>query len=190
MRTTGARRRLAPSHPDIVRSVGNRSVSDRLIRLVKQARLEEVSVTFGAAGRSPVCAIRRRGGAARIARVKGWRVMAHLVRGLSVVALIVSSIWAQQALAADSLATINAPADGANLAPGQASKVEYEVKQGTKAHHVHLFVDGAEVATGHKLKGSFELAPLKAGEHKLCVAPVNHNHTPIGEKACIGVTAQ
>jgi hypothetical protein len=116
--------------------------------------------------------------------------MAQGFRGLSRVALIFSSLAAPQALAADSLATIGAPADGAKLAAGQASKVEFEVKQGTQAHHVHLFVDGAEVATAHKLKGSFELPALKAGEHKICVAPVNHNHTPIGDKTCVSVTAQ
>jgi hypothetical protein len=115
--------------------------------------------------------------------------MAH-IRGLSFVALIAASLWAPQALAADSLVTITAPADGAKLAAGHASKVEYEVKAGSNAHHVHLFVDGAEAATGHKLKGSFDLAPLKAGDHKVCVAPVNKNHTPVGEKVCIGVTAE
>ena len=116
--------------------------------------------------------------------------MANLVRVLSLLALIASGLWVQRALAADALATITAPADSAKLAAGKASKVEYEVKQGSQAHHVHLFVDGAEAATGHKLKGSFDLAPLKAGEHKICVAPVNKNHTPIGEKICISVTAE
>ena len=116
--------------------------------------------------------------------------MANLVRVLFLLALVASGLWVPRALAADTLATINAPAEGARLAAGKASKVEYEVKQGSQAHHVHLFVDGAEAATGHKLKGSFDLAPLKAGEHKVCVAPVNKNHTPIGEKACISVTVE
>ena len=116
--------------------------------------------------------------------------MANLVRVLSLLALIASGLWVQRVLAADALATINAPTDGAKLAAGKASKVEYEVKQGSQAHHVHLFVDGAEAATGHKLKGSFDLAPLKAGEHKICVAPVNKNHTPIGTQVCVTVTVQ
>ena len=116
--------------------------------------------------------------------------MANLVRVLLLPALIASGLWAQRAVAADSLATIIAPADGAKLAAGKASKVEYEVKPGTPVHHVHLFLDGGEAGTGHKLKGSFDLAPLKAGEHKVCVAPVNKNHTPIGEKTCISVTAE
>jgi hypothetical protein len=116
--------------------------------------------------------------------------MAPMLRSLLLAAVAASSLAAGQALAADRLVTIGAPADGAKLAAGKASKVDYEVQAGTKAHHVHLFVDGGEVGTAHKLKGSFELPALKAGEHKICVAPVNTNHTPIGEKACITITAE
>ncbi|MFY9655444.1 MAG: hypothetical protein WAK01_02495 [Methylocystis sp.] len=116
--------------------------------------------------------------------------MAQRVRHLFFAALAVSSLAGEAALAADTLVTIGAPAEGAKLAAGKPSKVEYEVQAGTKAHHVHLFVDGGEVGTAHKLKGSFELPALKAGGHKICVAPVNTNHTPIGEKACISVTAE
>ena len=69
-------------------------------------------------------------------------------------------------------------------------KLEYEVQASAKVEHVHLFVDGDEVGMVHKLKGSFELGPLKAGERKVCVSPVNKNHTPIGAQACITVTVQ
>jgi len=55
---------------------------------------------------------------------------------------------------------------------------------------VHLFVDGDEAAMAHKLKGSFKLGPLKEGNRKVCVSPVNKNHTPIGAQACINVTVQ
>jgi hypothetical protein len=37
---------------------------------------------------------------------------------------------------------------------------------------------------------SFKLGPLKAGGRKICVSPVNKNHTPIGAQACITVTVQ
>ena len=116
--------------------------------------------------------------------------MAHLIHDRALIALFSLGLWVPQAAAEDSLATIAAPADGEKLNAGQASKVEYEVKEGSKAHHVHFFVDGAEVATGHKLKGSFPLGPLKAGDHKVCVAPVNKNHTPIGAMTCITLIAQ
>jgi len=37
---------------------------------------------------------------------------------------------------------------------------------------------------------SFKLGPLKAGGRKICVSPVNKNHTPIGAQTCITVTVQ
>jgi hypothetical protein len=68
-------------------------------------------------------------------------------------------------------------------------KLDYEVK-GEKVDHVHLFVDGDEVGMAHKLKGSFKLGPLKPGDRKVCVSPVNKAHIPIGAQACITVTVQ
>jgi hypothetical protein len=107
-----------------------------------------------------------------------------------IVFLFGSALWASSALAEESLVTLKSPAEGDALTAAKTYKVEYEVKAGTKAHHVHLFVDGEEVATGHKLVGSFPLGPLKPGERKICVAPVNKNHTPIGAKSCVTVTVQ
>ena len=94
------------------------------------------------------------------------------------------------AVAEDSLATILSPEDGAKLEPKHTYKLEYEVQPSAKVDHVHLFVDGDEVGMVHKLKGSFKLGPLKAGDRKVCVSPVNKNHTPIGAQACITVTVQ
>ena len=115
--------------------------------------------------------------------------MAHGTKRF-VLALVVGQLLAVAAMAEDNLVTILSPADGDKIAPGQPLKLDYEVKSGTAAHHVHLYVDDKEAATGHKLKGSFTLEPLKSGTHKLCVAPVNKNHTPIASQACITVTAQ
>ena len=115
--------------------------------------------------------------------------MTRLAR-IVLTALFVSNLWVIQAEAEENLITISSPADGEKLTVGQTYKVDYEVKEATKAHHVHLFVDGAEVATGHKLKGSFPLGPLKAGARKVCVSPVNKNHTPVGAQACVTVTVQ
>ena len=93
-------------------------------------------------------------------------------------------------MAEDTLATILSPADGPKLEAKHTYKLDYEVQASAKVEHVHLFVDGDEVGMVHKLKGSFELGPLKAGERKVCVSPVNKNHTPIGAQACITVTVQ
>jgi len=113
--------------------------------------------------------------------------MAPLLRITIFITLCVSSLWISGASSEEGLVTISAPSDGEKLTAGKTYKVDYEVKDGLKAHHVHLFVDGKEAATGHKLKGSFPLGPLTSGERKVCVVPVNKNHTPIGAQSCISV---
>jgi hypothetical protein len=110
--------------------------------------------------------------------------------GAAILASIGPTHFVLPAAAEDSLATILAPADGAKLEAKHTYKLEYEVTSSAKVDHVHLFVDGDEVAMAHKLKGSFKLGPLKAGDRKVCVSPVNKNHTPIGTQACINVTVQ
>jgi hypothetical protein len=105
-------------------------------------------------------------------------------------ALAVASLWSRPVLAEEALVTLKSPVDGEKLAVGKTYKAEYKVREGAKAHHVHLFVDGAEVGTAHKHEGSFSLGPLKAGERKICVAPVNKGHAPIGEQSCVTVIVQ
>ena len=97
------------------------------------------------------------------------------------IAFILTFLCVLPSSAEDSFATILAPVDGAKLGAKQSSKVEYEVKPVAKVDHVHLFVDGDEAAMAHKLKGSFKFGPLKLGDHKVCVSPVNKNHTPDGK---------
>jgi hypothetical protein len=116
--------------------------------------------------------------------------MRHIRPTLCIALLCAAGLTIGPAAAEDSLATILAPADGATLEAKRASKLDYEVNPTAKTDHVHLFVDGNEAAMGHKLKGSFKLGPLKPGDHKVCVAPVNKMHTPIGAQACISVTVQ
>jgi hypothetical protein len=105
-------------------------------------------------------------------------------------AYIAASSYIRPAAAEESFATILSPADGAQLNANQTYKLEYEVKEVPKVQHVHLFVDGDEVGMAHKLTGSFKLGPLKPGNRKVCVSPVNKAHTPIGAQACINVTVQ
>jgi hypothetical protein len=100
------------------------------------------------------------------------------------------ALYVLPAAAEDSFATILSPADGAKLEAKHTYKLEYEVKPVAKADHVHIYVDGDETGMAHKLKGSFKLGPLKSGDRKVCVSPVNKNHTPIGAQACINVTVQ
>jgi len=92
--------------------------------------------------------------------------------------------------AEDNLVAILAPADGAKLKAEQVYTLEYEVKPEAMAEHVHLYVDGDEAAIGHKLKGDFPLGPLKVGDRKICITPVNKNHTRTAAQACISVMVQ
>lgn len=108
----------------------------------------------------------------------------------SALAAIVAGAFCSLAQAEESLVTLSAPTDGEKLAAGQSYKAEYAVKEGSHAHHVHLFVDGEEVGTAHKLKGSFGYGPLKTGEHKVCAAAVNKGHTPLGAQSCATVSVQ
>ena len=86
------------------------------------------------------------------------------------------------AVAEDSLVTILAPADGAKLEAKKTYTLDYEVQASVKADHVHLFVDGDEVGMVHKLKGSFKLGPLKAGDGKSASAPSTRTTRRLGRK--------
>jgi hypothetical protein len=83
--------------------------------------------------------------------------------------------------------TISSPVDGSKLA-GSSAKINYDVTAAPKAEHVHVFVDGEEVARLHQLKGSYSVDKLSVGKHWLCVRVVDKGHTPVGAEKCVGVT--
>lgn len=116
--------------------------------------------------------------------------MAQFLLKSALVAFVAAGAFCPFAQAEESLVTLSAPTEGEKLAAGQTYKAEYAAREGSHAHHVHLFVDGEEVGTAHKLKGSFSYGPLKAGEHKVCAAAVNKGHTPLGAQACATVSVQ
>ncbi|SFK69240.1 hypothetical protein [Methylocapsa palsarum] len=109
--------------------------------------------------------------------------------GLGLVGFFLS-IFVVPATAQEALVKILSPADGAALQAKHTYPLQYEVAPSTKADHVHLYVDGDETSMSHTLKGKFTLGPLKPGDRKICVRPVNHAHTPIGAESCINVTVQ
>jgi hypothetical protein len=115
--------------------------------------------------------------------------MARQSQGICI-GLMATQLFIFPAAAEDNLVTILAPADGAKLKAEQVYTLEYEVKPEAKAEHVHLYVDGDEAAVGHKLKGSFPLGQLKAGDRKICITPVNKNHTRTAAQTCITVMVQ
>ncbi|CAH1387858.1 hypothetical protein [Candidatus Nitrotoga sp. M5] len=91
------------------------------------------------------------------------------------------------ALAADASVTISSPADGAKISSKTKLKVSYEVTQGQRGDHVHLYVDEKEIAVLRKLKGDHAVEPLDPGKHAICIKIVNKGHTPIGVQACTNV---
>ena len=94
------------------------------------------------------------------------------------------------ALAEEASVTISAPVDGAKLDGMEPGAVEYEAVPGPRGDHVHMYVDGEEVAVLRKLAGSYTLASLDPGQRKLCIKIVNKGHTPIGVEKCITVTVE
>jgi hypothetical protein len=120
--------------------------------------------------------------------MKGDR-MAHQAQRVCI-GLLATQFFILPAAAEDNLATILSPAHGAKLKAEQVYTLEYDVKPESKAEHVHLYIDGDEAAIGHKLKGDFPLGPLKPGDRKICISPVNKNHTQIAAQTCITVMVQ
>lgn len=94
------------------------------------------------------------------------------------------------ALATESRVSISSPVHGASLDVMAENSITYEVVQGPKGAHSHLYVDGHEEAVLRQLKGSYRLPTLTVGEHELCIKVVNKAHTPIGVEQCIKVMVE
>jgi hypothetical protein len=83
--------------------------------------------------------------------------------------------------------TISSPEDGARLKAGQPITLSYRVLPGPQGDHVHVYVDGDEVAILRELEGNFVLDPLPLGRHELAIKVVNRGHVPIGVESAIHV---
>lgn len=112
------------------------------------------------------------------------------MRNLSMLVFILTSLTASLASAAGAKIDITSPADGSRLNARAQSKLDYEVTPGGEGDHVHLYLDGKQVALLRQVKGSHMLDPLMPGVHEICARMVNKNHTPIGVERCIKVTAE
>lgn len=112
------------------------------------------------------------------------------MRSTPFVSLLPLALCGAAAVAAEGSVIIRSPVEGATLDVMEQNKVEYEVVPGPGGDHVHLYVDGEEVAILRQLKGSYTLENLASGQHDLCVKVVNKNHTPIGVEECVAVTVQ
>lgn len=92
------------------------------------------------------------------------------------------------AFSATGSVTISSPAEGAKVAESGV-KLTYDVEPGPGGDHVHVYVDGDQVALLRKLKGSYTLEKLSAGEHTVCIKVVDKGHAPTGVEKCVKVTA-
>ncbi len=112
------------------------------------------------------------------------------MRKLSMLALMLTSLAALPAVAAEAKINITSPADGAKVKAGMPSQLAYEVTLAGGGDHAHLYVDGRETGLLRQKKGSYTLDPLMPGMHEICAKLVNKNHTPIGVERCVKVTAE
>lgn len=85
---------------------------------------------------------------------------------------------------------ITSPEDGATLNRTADNKVAYVVTPGPGGHHVHLYVDDAEVGILKQLTGSYPLPALDTGPHNICIRVVNRAHVPVGLVGCVKVTVK
>lgn len=86
--------------------------------------------------------------------------MKHLT--LQAVTVLLTFVFGAPVVAAEGSVKIHAPADGATLDAMEQNKLDYEVTPGPDGDHVHLYVDGAEVAILRQLKGSYTLVESDA----------------------------
>jgi len=112
------------------------------------------------------------------------------MRKLSMLVLVLSSIAAPLAVAAESKIDISSPVDGAKLDAKAQNKLDYNITLGGDGDHIHVYVDGKQAALLRQMRGSYTLDPLAQGNHELCIKIVNKNHTPIGVDRCVKVTVQ
>jgi hypothetical protein len=83
--------------------------------------------------------------------------------------------------------TISEPKDGGQLTAGGPVTLKYKAIPGPQGDHVHVYVDGREVAILRELEGSYAVGPLTPGRHELAIKVVNRAHVPIGVESSIAV---
>ena len=107
---------------------------------------------------------------------------------LSLLLMLAAVGFSSQCWAAEGSVTITSPASGAKLDSMVQNKISYEVVPGPRGDHVHLYVDGKEMAVIRQLKGSYTMDTLAPGKREICIKVVNKGHTPIGVQQCVSVT--
>lgn len=112
------------------------------------------------------------------------------MRNLSMLVLILSSFSAAPAMAAGSSIDIISPVDGAKLNSKAQNKMDYNITLGSDGNHIHVYVDGKQVALLRQMKGSYTFDSLAQGKREICIKIVNAGHTPIGVERCVKVAVE
>lgn len=98
--------------------------------------------------------------------------------------------FALHAAAATPYARIHSPPNGAVLRANAGHTLTYEIDPGTEGNHVHVVVDGREVAVLRKRTGIYRLQGLASGPHEICLKVANKAHVPIGVEHCVQVVVE
>ena len=109
-------------------------------------------------------------------------------RTSSILLTLSIALWGANALADDNV-KITSPADGSKVKSSEPVNVVYDITPNAGGDHAHIYVNDKEAGILRKLKSSFSLDPLPAGDHTVCVKVVNRGHSPIGQESCIKVTS-
>ena len=112
------------------------------------------------------------------------------MQDLPMLLLMLASLSGPAAMATEAKVDITLPADGAKLDAKAQNKIVYDVTLGGEGDHIHVYVDGKQVALLRQMKGSHNLEPLAHGSREICIKMVNKNHTPIGVERCVKVMAE
>lgn len=113
------------------------------------------------------------------------------MKTMSVAALLLaSSGFALTASAQTESVKLVSPVDGAMLDTVKPVQVVYEVVPGPKVDHIHLYVDGQEIAVLREHRGTHTVKPLSAGAHEVCIKAVTRAHVPTGIEQCNRVSAR
>ncbi len=116
--------------------------------------------------------------------------------GVVVKSMLQRSLWlacaafALSASAANPAVTISAPADGATLSANAKTKITYDAVPGPEGDHLHVYIDGKEVAQWRQFKGTHMLVAMPAGKHQICLDIATKAHVLLGVNKCISVTVQ
>lgn len=103
---------------------------------------------------------------------------------------LVAAGFATAASAQMGAVKLTAPENGAMLDTHKTVQVAYEVVPGPKVDHVHLYVDGKEMAVLRETMGTHMVPALPAGAHDICIKAVTKAHVPTGLEQCNKVTVK